>query len=387
MLDDFAIKMGGGNLIFHLGDAGDHAHQAANATKPLDLAQLIAQIIEVEGAFPHLLRGAQGLGLIDVLDGLFNEGDNVAHAENAIGDAGGVELLERIHFLAGADELDRLAGNSAHRERGAATAIAVDAGENNTGEADAIFKGAGGVDGVLTGEGISNEQNLMRIDGGLDLGHFDHQGFVERRATGRVEHDNIEAAQTAGLHGAAGDLDRRLAGDNRQNIDRELFAEAGKLFHRCGAPGIERGHQHFALHLLGEALGDFRGRRGFARTLQTDHQDRDGGDRFEINGRSVRAERVDKNVIDDLDHHLAGSNGFDNFGTDGAGAHLVGERADDIERNVRLDQGTTDLAQRSIDIRLGQRAAARERGEDTGELFGKTLEHDRPALAGVNCPL
>ena len=73
--------------------------------------------------------------------GLLDQADDVAHAEDAAGDALRVEVLERVELLAGAEQLDRLAGDGAHRERGAAAAVAVDAGEHDAGDADALVEG------------------------------------------------------------------------------------------------------------------------------------------------------------------------------------------------------------------------------------------------------
>jgi hypothetical protein len=56
----------------------------------------------------------------------------------------GVEVLQRVELLAGADQLDRLAGDRAHRQRRAAAAVAVDAGQHDAGDADALVEGARG---------------------------------------------------------------------------------------------------------------------------------------------------------------------------------------------------------------------------------------------------
>ena len=51
------------------------------------------------------LRGELfGLVLVGGLGGLLDQADDVAHAEDAAGDALGVERLERVDLLAGADE-------------------------------------------------------------------------------------------------------------------------------------------------------------------------------------------------------------------------------------------------------------------------------------------
>jgi signal recognition particle subunit SRP54 len=49
-----------------------------------------------------------------------------------------VEFLQRVHLFADADKLDRLAGDSAHRERSATAAVAVHAGQDEAGDADAF---------------------------------------------------------------------------------------------------------------------------------------------------------------------------------------------------------------------------------------------------------
>jgi hypothetical protein len=65
-----------------------------------------------------------------------------------------------VHLFAGADQLDRLAGDGAHRQRGAAAAIAVHAGQHQAGNADALVEIAGQVDRVLTGQRIGHQQDL-----------------------------------------------------------------------------------------------------------------------------------------------------------------------------------------------------------------------------------
>ena len=97
-----------------------------------------------------------------VCGGLLDEADDVAHAENAVGEARGMKILERVHLLADAEELDRLAGDGAHRERRAAAAVAVHAGQHDAGDADALVEVAGEIDGVLAGQRVGDEQDFVR---------------------------------------------------------------------------------------------------------------------------------------------------------------------------------------------------------------------------------
>ena len=74
-----------------------------------------------------------------------------------------MEILQRVHLLADADQLDRLAGDGAHRQRRAAAPVAVDAGQHDAGDADAFVEVLGEIDGVLAGQRVGDEQDLMRL--------------------------------------------------------------------------------------------------------------------------------------------------------------------------------------------------------------------------------
>ena len=132
----------------------------------------------------------------------------------------------------------------------------------------------------------------------------------------------------------------------------------------AGRLRVERGHQHAAAAAVGEALGDLRGRRGLARTLQPHHHDGHRRHGVEIDGAGLLAEHRDELIVDDLHDHLPGRHRLQHLGADGARAHLVGERAHHLERDVGLEQRTADLAQGRVDVLLGQRAAARQLVED-----------------------
>ena len=84
----------------------------------------------------------------------------------------GIELFQGVEFLAGADQLDWFAGDGAHGERGAAAAVAVDAGEHDAGQAHALVERAREIDRVLAGQRVGNEQHLVRLRGLLHLRGF-----------------------------------------------------------------------------------------------------------------------------------------------------------------------------------------------------------------------
>ena len=72
-----------------------------------------------------------------------------------------------VELLADADELDRLAGDVPHRQRRAAARIAVELGQDDARERQRVAEGARGVDRVLTGHGVDDEQRFDRLDSAL----------------------------------------------------------------------------------------------------------------------------------------------------------------------------------------------------------------------------
>ena len=164
------------------------------------------EIVEIEDALAHLLGHLGRLRRVDGLRRLLDQADDVAHAEDAVGEARGMEILERVHLLADADELDRLAGDRAHRQRRAAAAVAVHAGQHDAGEADALVEVLRQIDRVLAGQRVGDQQDLVRARGVADFRHLRHQRLVDMGAPGGVEQHDVVALQPRGALGAPGDV-------------------------------------------------------------------------------------------------------------------------------------------------------------------------------------
>ena len=79
-----------------------------------------------------------------------------------------MELLQRVEVLAGADELDRHAGDGLDRQRRAAAGVAVELGHDHAVELQGLVERLGAVDGVLAGHGIDDQVDLIRVDAAID---------------------------------------------------------------------------------------------------------------------------------------------------------------------------------------------------------------------------
>ena len=117
---------------------GHHPDEAGQRAHLLDLLHLLEEVLEGELALEQL--GGRRLGLVLLVDllGLLDEGEDVAHAEDAAGEAVGVEQVEVGELLAGGREGDRLADDLLDRERRAAAGVAVELGEDDAVERERL---------------------------------------------------------------------------------------------------------------------------------------------------------------------------------------------------------------------------------------------------------
>jgi hypothetical protein len=127
-------------------------------------AQLVGQIVEVELALLHPGLAMACAFSASMVSAAFSTSETMSpmpRMRSAM--RSGMEFLQRVHLFAGADQLDRLAGDRAHRQRGTAAAIAVHAGQHEAGDADALVEIARQVDRVLTGQRIGHQQDFVRV--------------------------------------------------------------------------------------------------------------------------------------------------------------------------------------------------------------------------------
>ena len=96
----------------------------------------------------------------------------------------------------------------------------------------------------------------------------------------------------------------------------------------------------------------------------------------------LAAEDRDELLVDDLHHLLRGIERLADLVAERTLAHLRRELLDDGERDVRVQQGATDLADGSVDVRGRELALGAEVAEGLGETIGERAEgcHSPPSL-------
>ena len=156
----------------------------------LHAAHLGAEILKIERGLLQLLR--HGLGFVG-LEGalrLLDQGEHVAHAEDAARHALGVEYLEIGKFFTDADVLHRSAGYGLDGQGRAASGVAVHLGQYHAGEFEIAARGFGHRHRVLTGHGVGHEQDFLRLHGGLDVHQLLHERRVDVQTARGIENDH-----------------------------------------------------------------------------------------------------------------------------------------------------------------------------------------------------
>ena len=197
-------------------------------------------------------------------------------------------------------------------------------------------------------------------------------GLVDVQAAGGVQEERGQAARRRLVARRAADLQRGAPGFDHR--DPELSAQRAELVLGGGAVGVGGGEERM-LSLLGVHAGQLGRRGGLARALEA-HQHDDGG-RGGSHGQAMpaAAQELDQLVVDDLDHLLGRRQGFQDVLADRLAPDGVDEGPHDLEVDVGLQEGHADLAQRLLDVVLGEAAPASQPVEDALQSGAQGVEH------------
>lgn len=305
--------------------------------------------------------------------GLLDDADNVAHAQDSLGHAIGIERLKRIGFLAHAHKLDGLAGHLTHRKRATATAspssLEIITPSKSVRSAN--------VETTLTiswpGHGVDDHQHLVGLDGLLDVDGLLHHLLVDLKTSGGIDDDHVTQVVDGLLDGALGDVDRVLA-VTAEDRHADLATERGKLVGSSGTVDVARGEQRRAALLL-EQVGKLYGSRGLTGALQA-HEHDDIRNAVTKNELALGgAEHLGELVEHDLDDVLRRRQRLHDLGGHAALLSLSNELLDDLKVNVGLEQRHANVAHGRGDIGLGQLTLAAQAVKCVVEAIAQGIKH------------
>ncbi len=201
-----------------------------------------------------------------------------------------------------------------------------------------------------------------------------HELLVDVEPAGRVDDEDVASLRAGLVEALFRHLDRVLRRAVEVDRDLNLLAELLELVDRGRALEV-RGHERRRFPFLAEEQREL-GRRGrLPRALQAGEKD-DG--RRTAGERELRASLAHDRgqlVVDDLDHLLPRRKALRHLDAGGTLLHARDEILDDLEVDVRLEEGEADLPHRLGKVLFGQRSMAPEVAEGRLQLVGKRVKH------------
>ena len=268
------------------------------------------------------LRGhLRGLVGVERLLGLLDQGEHVAHAEDARGHPVGVEDVEVLELLAVGREHDRPAGDLRDRQRGTTAGVAVELGQHDAGEADAVEERLRGGDRVLADHRVDDEQDLVGLDGVADVGGLLHQLGVDAEAAGGVDDDDVvellawRARSTSRATATGSPTPLPGSGANTATPARSPTTWSWvTALGRCRSAATSSGWWPWLVQPAGELAGE----RRLAGALQAGEHDHGRRGLGEPQPAGLAAEDRDELLVDDLDDLLRRVERLRDLGAPGA---------------------------------------------------------------------
>jgi hypothetical protein len=300
---------------------------------------------------------------------LLHQGEDVAHAEDAGGEAIGMENLERADALAGAEEEDRYAGDRPDGQGRSTPSVAVHLRQDHPVDLQLFVEDLRHLDRVLSRHPIDHQEDLVRLHPLLHPRQLVHQRLIDMEPARGVEQQVVGPDPLGRLEPALRDPDRVGLPFLHVQPEIRLLGKSGKLVHGGGPVDVARG-QHRDLLPLAEVEAELGHEGRLARALEADHHDA-GRDLPGFDHALGRVpEDLDQHVMDDLDDLLSGGEAAEDLLPERLLLHLADEFLRHGEVDVRFQEGAPDLPERIAHVLLGQASLAAQLLEDGLELFG-----------------
>ena len=295
----------------------------------------------------------------------------------------GIEHLQAVDLFGDTGKLDGRAGDLPHRQRRTAARVAVELGQHNAGEGQRLLEGLGGVDRVLPLHRIDHEQGFNRVQRGVQVLDFFHQGFVNGQAAGRINQQHVEVVLLGVVERSTRDIQRLLVGRAGEPLGARLLGHSLELLDGGRAVHVARDGQHLFLALFDQVLGQLGCGGGLARALQARHQDDGRGLGGEVDVGDALAHSGGQLAVDDGDQRLPGLERAQHLLAQRLVLHAGDEVAHHGQGHVGLQQGHAHLAQHVLHVGFGDAGLAAHLLDEAREFVGKGGGHR--GSSGVAC--
>ena len=283
-----------------------------------------------------------------------------------------MEHVEIAEFFARTDELDRLAGHGSCGKRRTAAGVAVELGKNQTVNAKCVVERRCHIHSILTGHGVDHQQNLVRMNGALDILELVHQCFIDMQTTCRIKKHIIVAV-------ILGFRDCQTCNFNRvdltafKNGNACLFTHDLQLFDCGGTVNVAR-HKQRTVTLVFKHQCKLSAVGGFTGALQTAHHH---DCRRMIGGVEpgfCAAHEIRQLFVDNLDNHLGRRQTLHHLCADGTFRDGFGKVFGNLVVDVCFQQRQPHFPHGVLDVSFGQGAFASQSFKGGLQSFGKAFK-------------
>ena len=362
------------HILDGLAHAGNHGGEVLDVAHLLHLLDLVVEIPQGELVLGQLFLELAGLFLIKLLLGLFYQGDHVSHAQDAVCDALGVEHIQRFQLFAGGNELDGFSHYGLDGKGGTATGVTVHLGEDHAVKVQAVVEGLGGLNGILAGHGVNDEEGFRGLDGLVQGRYLVHQLLVHGQAAGGIHNDHAVSLGLGLGDGAARNLDGVLLPFLRIDGNLDAFSEHLELLDGGRAEGIAGGEEHLHAPLGLQVQRQLAGEGGFTGAVKTGYQHY-AGIALDVNFLRGGAHEFRELVVHDLHHHLLGLHGREHVGADGLVLYAGGKVLGHLITYVGIQEGLADVLDGFGYIDFGDFSFTLQYLERPFQPFAQVLEH------------
>ncbi len=196
----------------------------------------------------------------------------------------------------------------------------------------------------------------MRPHGVFDRGQFLHQFFIDVEPARGIDQQHVAEFLLRFLQRALANHHRRDLRIGIVDGKLQFSAEDFQLVDGGGSVHVGRNQIGRALLVSLQIAGEFRQGSCFAGALQTDQHDHHGRSGLEIDVLVFAAEKPNHLITDDFDKLLLGRKALQNLLAHRLGFDGFEKSLNDLDVDIGFQEREANIAQRIIDVLLGDLA-------------------------------
>ena len=256
-----------------VGHTRNHLEQIFHWAHILYLIQLIDEIVEIKGVFPHLFSHFKGFLLIVFLGSFLNQSQHISHTENTACHTVRVEGFNVGNLFTSTSEFDWFSCDMTNRKGRTTTSVPINLSKDNPSHFQLSIKLTRNIGRFLTNHGINHEENFVWLSQCFHVTKLIHQKLINLQTTCRINQDIVIMISLGLFQTLTNNLNSWNLCSKSENRNVNLLSQCFQLVNSCGTIDVGRNHQRTSILFFFEFVGKFSSEGCFTSPLQTNHHD------------------------------------------------------------------------------------------------------------------